>query len=90
MVVNVGSTYGSIGYAGYAAIARRSLPCAGSPKRCVESWPTPGSACSTSHPRATRTSDEQPVTAQALNDALKANVDDPRTVALGGDPRDSR
>lgn len=81
MVVNVGSTYGSIGYPGYAtycatkfAFARLFL------KRCAGNWPIPGVGVLYVAPRATHTKMNSPA-AQALNDALKSNVDDPHTVA---------
>jgi short-subunit dehydrogenase len=92
MVVNVGSTYGSIGYPATPAIAPPSSPCAGFPKRCAGSWRTPGSTCCMSRPAPPAPMNSP--AAQALNDALKSNVDDPQTVAsavihaIAGDRRD--
>lgn len=80
MVVNVGSTYGSIGYPGYATYCATKFALRGfSEALRRELADTPVGVLYVA-PRATRTQMNSPA-AQALNDALKSNVDDPNTVA---------
>lgn len=93
MVVNVGSTYGSIGYPGYAGYCASKFALRGfSEALRRELADTPVSVLYVA-PRATRTSMNS-AAAQALNDALKANVDDPQAVAsavvhaIAGDRRE--
>ncbi len=50
MVVNVGSTYGSIGYPGYASYCATKFALRGFPRLCAENWPIPASTCCTSRP----------------------------------------
>lgn len=45
MVVNVGSTYGSIGYPATPATAQANLPCVDFPKPCAVSCQTPAWVC---------------------------------------------
>ncbi|KQZ91489.1 SDR family oxidoreductase [Pseudomonas sp. Root562] len=93
MVVNVGSTYGSIGYAGYANYCASKFALRGFSEALRRELADTRVSVLYVAPRATRTSMHSPA-AQALNDALKANVDDPRTVAtavihaIAGDRRD--
>ena len=93
MVVNVGSTYGSIGYAGYANYCASKFALRGFSEALRRELADTRVSVLYVAPRATRTSMNSPA-AQALNDALKANVDDPRTVAtavihaIAGDRRD--
>jgi short-subunit dehydrogenase len=93
MVVNVGSTYGSIGYAGYANYCASKFALRGFSEALRRELADTQVSVLYVAPRATRTSMNSPA-AQALNDALKANVDDPQTVAsavihaIAGDRRD--
>jgi len=48
MVVNVGSTYGSIGYPGYATYCATKFALRGFSEACAGNWPIRGSACCTS------------------------------------------
>jgi len=93
MVVNVGSTYGSIGYPGYASYCATKFALRGFSEALRRELADTRVGVLYVAPRATRTSMNSPA-AQALNDALKANVDDPQTVAaavihaIAGDRRD--
>ena len=93
MVVNVGSTYGSIGYPGYASYCATKFALRGFSEALRRELADTRVAVLYVAPRATRTSMNSPA-AQALNDALKANVDDPKKVAsavihaIAGDRRD--
>ncbi|MBP5954475.1 SDR family oxidoreductase [Pseudomonas anatoliensis] len=93
MVVNVGSTYGSIGYAGYASYCASKFALRGFSEALRRELADTRVSVLYVAPRATRTSMNS-TAAQALNDALKANVDDPQTVAsavihaIAGDRRD--
>ncbi|MCP1419184.1 short-subunit dehydrogenase [Pseudomonas laurylsulfativorans] len=93
MVVNVGSTYGSIGYPGYTSYCASKFALRGFSEALRRELADTRVSVLYVAPRATRTSMNSPA-AQALNDALKANVDDPQTVAaavihaIAGDRRD--
>lgn len=93
MVVNVGSTYGSIGYPGYASYCATKFAVRGFSEALRRELADTRVGVLYVAPRATRTRMNSPA-AQALNDALKANVDDPQTVAaavihaIAGDRRD--
>ena len=93
MVVNVGSTYGSIGYPGYASYCATKFALRGFSEALRRELADTRVSVLYVAPRATRTSMNSPA-AQALNDALKTNVDDPQTVAaavihaIAGDRRD--
>ncbi|MGH8386590.1 MAG: SDR family oxidoreductase [Pseudomonas sp.] len=93
MVVNVGSTYGSIGYPGYASYCATKFALRGFSEALRRELADTRVGVLYVAPRATRTSMNSPA-AQALNDALKSGVDDPQTVALAvvhaiaGDRRD--
>ena len=93
MVVNVGSTYGSIGYAGYASYCATKFALRGFSEALRRELADTRVNVLYVAPRATRTSMNS-AAAQALNDALKSNVDDPQTVAsavvhaIAGDRRD--
>jgi short-subunit dehydrogenase len=93
MVVNVGSTYGSIGYAGYASYCASKFALRGFSEALRRELADTRVGVLYVAPRATRTSMNSPA-AQALNDALKSSVDDPQTVAsavihaIVGDRRD--
>ncbi|WP_448110673.1 SDR family oxidoreductase [Pseudomonas lini] len=93
MVVNVGSTYGSIGYPGYASYCATKFALRGFSEALRRELAATRINVLYVAPRATHTSMNSPA-AQALNDALKANVDDPQTVAsavihaIAGDRRD--
>ncbi|MCP1445983.1 short-subunit dehydrogenase [Pseudomonas sp. GGS8] len=93
MVVNVGSTYGSIGYPGYASYCATKFALRGFSEALRRELADTRINVLYVAPRATHTSMNS-AAAQALNDALKANVDDPQTVAsavihaIAGDRRD--
>ncbi|MCF4997181.1 SDR family oxidoreductase [Pseudomonas syringae] len=93
MVVNVGSTYGSIGYAGYASYCASKFALRGFSEALRRELADTRVSVLYVAPRATRTSMNS-AAAQALNDALKSNVDAPRAVAsavihaIAGDRRD--
>ncbi|NUU38004.1 SDR family oxidoreductase [Pseudomonas sp. C2B4] len=93
MVVNVGSTYGSIGYAGYASYCATKFALRGFSEALRRELADTRVGVLYVAPRATRTSMNSPA-AQALNDALKASVDDPQAVAsavihaIAGERRD--
>lgn len=93
MVVNVGSTYGSIGYPGYASYCASKFALRGFSEALRRELADTRVGVLYVAPRATRTSMNSPA-AQALNDALKSGVDDPQTVAravihaIAGDRRD--
>ena len=80
MVVNVGSTYGSIGYPGYATYCATKFALRGFSEALRRELADTRVGVLYVAPRATRTSMNS-TQAQALNDALKSNVDDPHTVA---------
>ncbi|AVU77492.1 SDR family oxidoreductase [Pseudomonas sp. Fig-3] len=80
MVVNVGSTYGSIGYPGYASYCASKFALRGFSEALRRELADTRVGVLYVAPRATRTSMNSPA-AQALNQALKANVDDPHAVA---------
>jgi len=93
MVVNVGSTYGSIGYAGYASYCATKFALRGFSEALRRELADTRVSVLYVAPRSTSTSMNS-TAAQALNDALKATVDDPQTVAtavtqaIAGDRRD--
>ncbi|TDF82633.1 SDR family oxidoreductase [Pseudomonas sp. H9] len=93
MVVNVGSTYGSIGYPGYASYCASKFALRGFSEALRRELADTRVGVLYVAPRATRTSMNS-VAAQALNNALKATVDDPHAVAsaviqaIAGDRRD--
>jgi short-subunit dehydrogenase len=93
MVVNVGSTYGSIGYPGYASYCATKFALRGFSEALRRELADTRVGVLYVAPRATRTNMNSPA-AQALNDALKSNVDDPQHVAsavmhaIAGDRRD--
>ena len=93
MVVNVGSTYGSIGYPGYASYCATKFALRGFSEALRRELADTRVGVLYVAPRATRTSMNSPA-AQALNDALKSSVDNPQTVAsavmhaIAGDHRD--
>ncbi|KJK07406.1 MULTISPECIES: SDR family oxidoreductase [Pseudomonas] len=80
MVVNVGSTYGSIGYPGYASYCASKFALRGFSEALRRELADTRVGVLYVAPRATHTSMNSPA-AQALNDALKASVDDPQAVA---------
>jgi short-subunit dehydrogenase len=93
MVVNVGSTYGSIGHPGYASYCATKFALRGFSEALRRELADTRVGVLYVAPRATHTSMNSSA-AQALNDALKSNVDDPQTVAsavvhaIAGDRRD--
>lgn len=93
MVVNVGSTYGSIGHAGYATYCASKFALRGFSEALRRELADTRVGVLYVAPRATRTLMNSPA-AQALNDQLKANVDDPQHVAqavihaIAGDRRE--
>ncbi|MBJ2253900.1 SDR family oxidoreductase [Pseudomonas sp. MF6784] len=93
MVVNVGSTYGSIGYPGYASYCASKFALRGFSEALRRELSDTRVGVLYVAPRATSTPMNSPA-AQALNDALNANVDDPQTVAsaviraIAGDHRE--
>ncbi|WP_095108394.1 SDR family oxidoreductase [Pseudomonas sp. Irchel 3E20] len=93
MVVNVGSTYGSIGYPGYATYCATKFALRGFSEALRRELADTRVNVLYVAPRATRTS-MNGAAARALNEALKANVDDPHTVAnavihaISGDRRE--
>ncbi|KIQ56844.1 SDR family oxidoreductase [Pseudomonas fluorescens] len=93
MVVNVGSTYGSIGYPGYASYCATKFALRGFSEALRRELADTRVSVLYVAPRATRTSMNS-AAAQALNDALKASVDDPQAVAsavahaIAGERRD--
>lgn len=93
MVVNVGSTYGSIGYPGYAGYCASKFALRGFSEALRRELADTRVSVLYVAPRATRTSMNS-AAAQALNDALNANVDDPQAVAsavvhaIAGDRRE--
>ncbi|WP_268800984.1 SDR family oxidoreductase [Pseudomonas huanghezhanensis] len=80
MVVNVGSTYGSIGYAGYATYCASKFALRGFSEALRRELADTRIGVLYVAPRATRTSMNSPA-AQALNSALKSREDDPEHVA---------
>jgi short-subunit dehydrogenase len=93
MIVNVGSTYGSIGYPGYASYCASKFALRGFSEALRRELADTRVGVLYVAPRATRTTMNSPA-AQALNDALKSSVDDPQVVAaavvqaIAGDRRD--
>jgi short-subunit dehydrogenase len=93
MVVNVGSTYGSIGYPGYASYCATKFALRGFSEALRRELADTRVGVLYVAPRATRTSMNS-AAAQQLNDALKSSVDDPQVVAvavieaIAGDRRD--
>ncbi|MEB0040020.1 MULTISPECIES: SDR family oxidoreductase [unclassified Pseudomonas] len=93
MIVNVGSTYGSIGYAGYATYCASKFALRGFSEALRRELADTRIGVLYVAPRATRTAMNS-TAAQALNDALKSNVDDPHHVAkavlhaIAGDQRE--
>lgn len=80
MVVNVGSTYGSIGYAGYATYCASKFALRGFSEALRRELADTNIGVLYVAPRATRTAMNSPA-ARALNTALKSNEDAPQTVA---------
>ncbi len=80
MVVNVGSTYGSIGHAGYATYCASKFALRGFSEALRRELADTHVGVLYVAPRATRTTMNSPA-AQALNEALKSGVDDPAYVA---------
>lgn len=93
MVVNVGSTYGSIGYPGYAGYCASKFALRGFSEALRRELADTRVGVLYVAPRATRTSMNS-AAAQALNEALKSSVDHPQSVAaavihaIAGDRRD--
>ncbi|MCO5365429.1 SDR family oxidoreductase [Pseudomonas alliivorans] len=93
MVVNVGSTYGSIGHAGYATYCASKFALRGFSEALRRELADTRVSVLYVAPRATHTTMNSPA-AQALNEALKSGVDDPAYVAqavvhaIAGDRRD--
>ncbi|MGY4494716.1 SDR family oxidoreductase [Pseudomonas sp. TE3610] len=93
MVVNVGSTYGSIGYPGYATYCASKFALRGFSEALRRELADTRIGVLYVAPRATRTAMNSQA-AQALNNALKSGVDDPQVVAdavvhaITGDRRD--
>lgn len=80
MVVNVGSTYGSIAYPGYATYSASKFALRGFSEALRRELADTNVNVLYVAPRATRTSMNS-VAAQALNEALKSGVDEPQHVA---------
>ena len=80
LVVNVGSTYGSIGYPGYAVYCASKFALRGFSQALRRELADTGVNVLYVAPRATRTTMNSSQ-AMALNDALKAGVDSPQHVA---------
>ena len=80
LVVNVGSTYGSIGYPGYAVYCASKFALRGFSEALRRELADTEVNVLYVAPRATRTSMNSSA-AMALNAALKANVDEPESVA---------
>lgn len=80
MIVNVGSTYGSIGYAGYAAYCASKFGLRGFSESLRRELADSQVKVLYAAPRATDTGMNSHA-AQALNAALKTQVDDPAQVA---------
>lgn len=93
MVVNVGSTYGSIGYPGYSPYCASKFALRGFSEALRRELADTRVNVLYVAPRATQTRMNS-AAAQALNDALKANTDNPEMVAnavihaIAGDRRD--
>lgn len=93
MVVNVGSTYGSIGYPGYVTYCASKFALRGFSEALRRELADTRIGVLYVAPRATRTPMNSQA-AQALNDAIKSGVDDPQVVAqavmhaIAGDRRD--
>lgn len=81
LVVNVGSTYGSIGYPGYAVYCASKFALRGFSEALRRELADTSVDVLYVAPRATRTSMNSDA-AMALNEALKVGMDDPRDVAL--------
>ncbi|WP_109513878.1 SDR family oxidoreductase [Pseudomonas ovata] len=79
-VVNVGSTYGSIAYPGYATYSASKFALRGFSEALRRELADTHVKVLYVAPRATRTSMNSPA-AEALNDALKSGVDEPQHVA---------
>lgn len=80
MVVNVGSTYGALGYPGYATYCASKFALRGFSEALRRELADTRIGVLYVAPRATRTTMNSPA-AQALNAALNAQEDDPQTVA---------
>lgn len=80
MVVNVGSTYGSIGHAGYATYCASKFALRGFSEALRRELADTQVGVLYVAPRATRTAMNGKAV-QALNDAMKSAVDDPQDVA---------
>ncbi|WP_370599694.1 SDR family oxidoreductase [Pseudomonas nitroreducens] len=80
LVVNLGSTYGSIGYPGYAVYCASKFALRGFSEALRRELADTSVDVLYVAPRATRTSMNS-AAAMALNEALKASTDDPRDVA---------
>lgn len=80
LVVNVGSTYGSIGYPGYATYCASKFALRGFSEALRRELADTSVDVLYAAPRATRTSMNSRA-ATALNEALKVGMDDPRDVA---------
>ncbi len=80
LVVNVGSTYGSIGYPGYATYCASKFALRGFSEALRRELADTDVNVLYVAPRATRTSMNSSA-AMALNQALKASVDEPESVA---------
>lgn len=80
MVVNVGSTYGSMGYPGYASYCASKFALRGFSEALNRELADTRVGVLYVAPRIVRTPMSSPA-AQPLNDALKSNVDAPQTVA---------
>jgi len=80
MVVNVGSTYGSIGYPGYATYCASKFALRGFSQALRRELADTSVSVMYAAPRATRTAMNS-TAATALNQALKVGMDDPADVA---------
>ncbi|WP_194791449.1 SDR family oxidoreductase [Pseudomonas sp. UFMG81] len=80
LVVNVGSTYGSIGYPGYASYCASKFALRGFSEALRRELADTSVSVLYVAPRATRTAMNSSA-ANALNQALKVGVDDPQDVA---------
>jgi short-subunit dehydrogenase len=93
MVVNVGSTFGSIGYAGYTTYCASKFALRGFSEALRRELADTRVGVLYVAPRATRTAMNGPA-ARALNSALKSNEDTPDAVAaavvsaIAGDQRE--
>lgn len=81
LITNIGSTYGSIGYPGYATYCASKFALRGFSEALRRELADTSVDVLYVAPRATRTT-MNGAAARALNDALKVGTDDPRDVAV--------